>query len=149
MIKRFSVCRCIVVKEKQMEYITQKGVSSVSEVVEVARQLGFADLAEEYFGIICLNAKGEINHYHEVSHGDLISSVTNPREIFKRAMLSNAASIVLIHLHPSGNPTASECDIEATKRIAEVGHIIGIPVIDHVIIGEDYDYYSMKAKGDF
>lgn len=80
-----------------------------------------------------------------VSKGNLNSSIVHPREIFKRAVLNNAASIICMHNHPSGDPTPSQNDIDITKRIDEAGELMGIPLLDHVIIG-DGTYISLKEK---
>ncbi len=75
------------------------------------------------------------------------SSIVHPREIFKTAILSNAASIIISHNHPSGDPTPSKEDISITTRLKECGKILGIEVLDHVIIGEYDKYLSFKEKG--
>ena len=83
-----------------------------------------------------------------MSTGSLNSSIVHPREIFKRAVLQNAASIIICHNHPSGDPTPSQEDINTTKRIYDAGKILGIELLDHVIIG-DNKYTSLKEKGVF
>ena len=84
-----------------------------------------------------LDTKNKIIGAFGVSRGALNSSLVHPREVFKRALLSNAASIMLAHNHPSGDPTPSSEDKATTKRLVEAGDIIGIRVLDHIIIGED------------
>nr|WP_313120027.1 JAB domain-containing protein [Proteiniclasticum ruminis] len=71
----------------------------------------------------------------------------HPREVFKAAVLSNAASIILFHNHPSGDPAPSSEDQTATERIRDCGRLMGIDLLDHIIIGEN-TYYSMREKGD-
>ena len=93
-----------------------------------------------------INAKGEIIEETCISVGDLCSSVTHPREVFVDAVRRSAGSVVFIHNHPSGDPSPSDADIQTTKRLMEAGMILGIPVLDHIIIG-DGEYISMKAKG--
>ena len=93
-----------------------------------------------------INAKGEIIEESQVSVGDLCSSTTHPREVFVDAVRRSAGSVVFIHNHPSGDPAPSEMDIKTTKRLIEVGELLGIPVLDHIIIG-DGQFISMKAKG--
>jgi DNA repair protein RadC len=80
-----------------------------------------------------------------VSIGSLDCSIVHPREVFKDAISSSAASVIFIHNHPSGDPTPSEDDIKMTKRLIEAGEIIGIEVLDHIIIC-DREHLSMKAK---
>lgn len=101
---------------------------------------------KEHFVSILINAKGEIIEETEISIGDLCSSTTHPREVFVDAVRRSAGSVVFVHNHPSGDPSASDTDIKTTKRLIEAGRILGIPVLDHIIIG-DGRYISMKAKG--
>lgn len=96
---------------------------------------------KEYFYIILLDTKNKIIKTEKVSEGILDASIIHPREIFKSAIKSSAARIILVHNHPSGDPTPSEEDIAVTKKLIEVGDLLGIEVIDHVIIG-DNSYYS-------
>ena len=103
-------------------------------------------LKKEHFICLMVNAKGEIIEEHQVSVGDLSSSTTHPREVFIKAIRRSAGSVAFIHNHPSGDPFPSEADIETTKRLVEAGTLLGIPVLDHVIIG-DGTFFSMKAKG--
>lgn len=101
---------------------------------------------KEYFICLLINARGEIIEENDVSIGDLTSSSSHPREVFANAVRRSAGSIVFVHNHPSGNPEPSPADIEQTKRLCQVGTLLGIPVIDHVIIGDGY-YRSMKNLG--
>lgn len=101
---------------------------------------------KEHFVTLLINSKGEVIEESEISIGDLCSSATHPREVFVEAVRRSAGSVVFIHNHPSGDPEASEVDISTTKRLIEAGQILGIPVLDHIIIG-DGRYISMKAKG--
>lgn len=101
---------------------------------------------KEVFKILLLDNKGKIISREIVSMGDLSSSIVHPRETFRSAVKRSAASVILVHNHPSGNPTPSEEDIRATKRIVEAGNILGIAVLDHIIIG-DGTYVSLNAKG--
>lgn len=101
---------------------------------------------KEHFVNLMINVKGEIIEETEVSVGDLCSSTTHPREVFVDAVRRSAGSVVFIHNHPSGDPTPSDSDISTTKRLMEAGEILGIPVLDHIIIG-DGCYVSMRAKG--
>lgn len=99
----------------------------------------------EHFFCVLVNAKGEIIEEAEVSVGDLISSNANPREVFQRAIRRNAGAVIFLHNHPSGDPTPSREDILTTKRLVEVGELLGIPVLDHVVIG-DGTFVSMMAE---
>ena len=101
---------------------------------------------KEHFVSLMINAKGEIIEETEVSIGDLCSSSTHPREVFVDAVKRSAGSVVFLHNHPSGDPSPSDTDIRTTKRLIEAGTILGIPVLDHIIIGDGI-YVSMKAMG--
>ena len=101
---------------------------------------------KEHFYCVMLNAKGEILEEREISVGDLNSSTVHPREVFAGAVKRSAGSMVCIHNHPSGTPEPSRDDIDTTKRLVQAGQLMGIPIIDHIIIG-DGKYVSMKAEG--
>jgi len=101
---------------------------------------------KEHFVSLMINAKGQIIEEAEVSIGDLCSSTTHPREVFVDAVRRSAGSVIFVHNHPSGDPTPSEMDVTTTKRLMEAGDILGIPVLDHIIIG-DGRYVSMRASG--
>ena len=100
---------------------------------------------EEYMYMICMNTKNRIIGVFEISHGSVNASIVSPREIFQKALLANAVSIIVMHNHPSGDPKPSPEDIEVTRRIVEAGKIIGIQVLDHIIVGDQY--VSLKEKG--
>jgi DNA repair protein RadC len=88
----------------------------------------------EHFLVLLLNARHEVMASETVSIGSLNASIVHPREVFKPAILASAASIVLVHNHPSGDPEPSEEDLSITKRLVEVGDLLGIGVLDHVLI---------------
>lgn len=96
--------------------------------------------------VCCLNTKNEPTSISTVSVGSLNSSIVHPREVFKTAVMSNAASIIIAHNHPSGDITPSKEDKDITLRLKEAGDIIGIKLLDHIIIG-DRNYLSLKEKG--
>ena len=100
----------------------------------------------EVFALLCLTTKHRIIAYHEVSRGTLDATIVHPREVFKAAILANAAAIVVCHNHPSGDPSPSSDDIEVTKRLVATGELLGIAVLDHIIVG-DGRYYSFTESG--
>lgn len=104
------------------------------------------DEASEVFAILCLSTKHRVLAYHEVSRGCLDSTLVHPREVFKAAILANAAAIVLAHNHPSGDPAPSPDDTALTRRLVEAGRLIGVDVLDHVVIG-DGRYVSFRERG--
>lgn len=112
----------------------------------VNEHIDLKDADREHFIVFYLDRKSSINAINTVSIGGLNSTHVHPREVFKTALLSSAASIILCHNHPSGDPTPSREDVDITRRLVEVGEILGIDVLDHVIIGVNR-YYSLKEKG--
>ncbi|MBE5036176.1 JAB domain-containing protein [Gallibacter intestinalis] len=99
----------------------------------------------EVFSVVAINAKGQIIGVNDASIGDLFSAIMHPREILKYAILSNAAAIICIHNHPSGDPTPSQEDINSTVRLQDACEIIGIKLLDHIIVGENR-YSSLKNE---
>lgn len=100
----------------------------------------------EHFRVLYLDRKGGVIFMEDVSIGGLHSAIVHPREVFKTAIKKSAASLILVHNHPSGDPSPSIEDIDITRRLIEAGGILGIEVLDHIIIGEG-DYCSMKSQG--
>jgi DNA repair protein RadC len=88
----------------------------------------------EHFLVLLLNARHEVMAIETVSIGSLNASIVHPREVFRPAIINSAASIVLVHSHPSGDPEPSEEDLSITRRLVQVGELVGIAVLDHVII---------------
>ena len=93
-----------------------------------------------------LDAKNRILCFELISLGSLNQSVVHPREVFKSALLSSAAAMILIHNHPSGDPSPSPEDLKITQRLKEAGELLGIKVLDHLVVGETA-YYSFADQG--
>ncbi|MBN2239815.1 MAG: DNA repair protein RadC, partial [Dehalococcoidales bacterium] len=106
------------------------------------------DKKKEYFLALLLDTRNRLIRTAEISVGSLDSSIVHPREVFKEAVSASAASVIFVHNHPSGDTEPSIDDIKLTKRLAEVGDIMGIEVLDHVIIGGK-EYRSLKREGRF
>lgn len=106
------------------------------------------ELTQEVLLVILLNTKNYVIGVKEVFKGSLNSSIVHPREIYKEAIKKSAASIIICHNHPSGDPTPSREDINITLRIKECGKIIGIDLLDHLIIG-GRNFISLKEQGIF
>lgn len=101
------------------------------------------DLRQEWFRVLLLNNRKQVMGYETISVGTLNASLVHPRDVFEKAIRKNASTIVLVHNHPSGNPSPSDEDRHLTKRLTEAGALMGIEVIDHVIVGNG-NYYSFK-----
>lgn len=143
--KRVSIVSCKLVKEASLLY-AQRKISQPEDADSLVR--GFLEDADrEKMILVCLDRKGQPTVIQIISIGTLHSSLVHPREVFKTAILANSASIILAHNHPSSDPTPSCEDIEVTKRIKEAGEIIGIELLDHLIIGTDGNFISLKKIG--
>ena len=103
-------------------------------------------LDREHFKVISLGTKNRVEAVDDISVGSLNASLVHPREVFKNAVKRNAAGVILIHNHPSGDPTPSREDLQITKRLVEAGEIMGISVYDHLIFGER-NFISLKEQG--
>lgn len=132
------------VKESSFLYQTRQILSPNDAYEMIKEQLEGLD--REQFIIACLNTKNEPTNISVVSVGSLNKAIVHPREVFKTAILSNAASIMAFHNHPSGDTTPSDQDIQLTNRLYEAGELLGIKVLDHLIIG-DGSFTSLKEKG--
>lgn len=141
-LKRINVVSIKMVRESSVLY-NMRRISEPKDIVDLGKKF-LDELDREELIVACLNAKNEVNSVNIVSIGSLNNSIVHPREVFKTAILSNAASIVMIHNHPSGDVTPSK---EITLRIKESGTILGICLLDHIIIGND-TYYSFKEHGE-
>jgi len=143
--------------DKRVDIVTIKMVKNHSITIE-PRQITSADDASrlifreigcmdrEAFILICLNAKSEPTSIGVIHIGTLTIAMVHPREIYKMAILSNAASIIIGHNHPSGNVEPSLQDYEITKRIVSAGGLIGIEVLDHIIVSEDEKMFSLRKS---
>ncbi len=103
--------------------------------------------SREHFWALALSTKNHLLRTVEVSVGSLNASIVHPRELFREAVAAAAASIVVVHNHPSGDPTPSGADIQLTRRLVKAGDVMGIEVLDHVVIGDDGDHASMRELG--
>ena len=133
-----------VIREDMPAYMATDRFTSPQQVFEMFRDLVIE--TKEHFLCLHLDGKNRIICMDRVSIGSLNQSVVHVREVLKSALLSSAAGILLIHNHPSGDPNPSPEDIILTKRLKEAGLLIGIPVLDHIIIG-DGQYVSFVERG--
>lgn len=110
---------------------------------EIAKNLLKSD--REKFICIRLNVKNQLISFEVISIGSLTSSIVHPREVYKGAIVENAASVIFMHNHPSGDPEPSMDDIEITSRLKKAGDILGIDVLDHIIVARN-GFYSFKQS---
>ncbi|MEA2020805.1 MAG: DNA repair protein RadC [Patescibacteria group bacterium] len=104
------------------------------------------DKKKEHFTLVCLNARNYILSIETISIGTLDSSLAHPREIFLPAIKNSAASVIIAHNHPSGDPTPSKNDKDLTQRLCKAGKILGIKIADHVIVTQE-DFLSFVEEG--
>lgn len=107
--------------------------------------LSLHESPQELVYVFYLNNKGGFVGYELVSKGGISDALVYPRDIYRGAIVLNAASIIMVHSHPSGDPTPSEVDNDLTKRLHECGEILGIKFLDHIVIGRSY--FSYKEEG--
>ena len=141
--------KLMIVKDSGKEAVKRYSITSSKDIYNLAtRTLSayFGGHNREEFVIILLDGKNRMSTIHSVSVGCLTASIVHPREVFKMAILGNAASLILCHNHPSGDANPSNEDIEITKRLVAAGDLLGIKILDHVIIGEG-SYVSFADKG--
>ena len=142
--KRVDIVQVKLVREKSMLYKGRR-VRSPIDAYELIRDF-LGDVDREHFIVLCMDTKNQPTCIQTVHIGSLNASIVHPREVLKPAILSNAASILIAHNHPSNDITPSKEDIEVTKRLMDAGDIVGIDVLDHLILGED-DFCSLKESG--
>lgn len=136
------------IRESGPWYVTGY-IKSPDDVYKMVQDyLDLENCDREHFVVIYLNRKGSVTAANVVSIGGLHSSIVHPREVFKPAILTSSSSMILVHNHPSGDPTPSHEDIELTRRLINAGDILGIKVLDHIIIGANGKNVSLKAQGN-
>ncbi|WP_369823952.1 RadC family protein [Sporosarcina sp. P26b] len=144
--KRVDIVSLRLVKEASLLY-KDRAIRSPEDGYNLFKQF-LGELDREYFVVMCLDVKNQPTAMNVCHIGSLNASLVHPREIMKSAILSNAASIIVLHNHPSGQPEPSPEDIDVTKRLVEAGSIMGIELLDHIVIGSD-SFVSLKDKGYF
>jgi DNA repair protein RadC len=140
---RIPVYRVALVRERSL---TQLERPQIRDAQSAAATLS-AYLAEEdreHLVVLLLNNKNRVIGINTVSIGSLTSSLAHPREVFKPAILANAAAIIVAHNHPSGEPQPSQKDIELTQRLHAAADLLGIKLLDHIILGENGCWYSFQ-----
>lgn len=143
-MKHIQVVSVRLVRESTVSYEPRQLTGS-KHAYQLFRQL-LENLDREAVWVACVNTKSEVNCLSQVSLGSLDSSSANPREVFKVAILSNAAAIIIAHNHPSGDPTPSPEDHRFTQLLKEAGTMMGMKLLDHLILGEG-SYYSFADSG--
>ena len=133
---------------KEPPLLTDKPVNSPGRAVEVLYDL-LHDMDREFLIVVNLKADMTPINMNIASIGTVNASLSSPRELLKSAVLSNAAATMLFHNHPSGNLTPSQADLNLTNRVIKAFGLLDIPVMDHIILGPERQYYSMRENGKF
>jgi len=142
--KKVDIITLKVVRESSLLYKPRK-IQGPEDAFELVRSF-LEDADREMFTVIYLNTKNEPTAIHTVSVGTLNSSLVHPREVFKAAVMVNAASLILAHNHPSNDVQPSREDIEITRKLVDAGNILGVQVLDHIVVGSGR-FRSMKNAG--
>lgn len=142
--KRINIISLKMVRESSILYDIRR-LTTPSDAAGLGRQF-LEDLDREQVLVCCLDNKKQPVSINVVSIGTINCSEVHPREVFKTAVLSNAASIILFHNHPSGDPEPSPEDINITERIKEAGKILGIELLDHIVIGTEGSFCSLRER---
>lgn len=122
-------------------------VTHAQQVADVFTKL-IEHEAQEVFVVIMLDTRHRIMGWHEVSRGTLTASLVHPREVFAPALRLGAAAVIVAHNHPSGDPEPSEEDKTVTERLRDAGKILGVPMLDHVVVGAG-KWVSMRERMSF
>lgn len=142
--KRVQIVQVKLVREKSLLYKERK-IRSPHDAYTLMKEF-IGDVDREHFVVLCLDTKNQPTCIQVVHIGSLNASIVHPREVLKSALLSNSASIIVGHNHPSDIATPSPEDIEVTERLKDAGKILGIDLLDHLIICTD-SFTSLKEKG--
>jgi DNA repair protein RadC len=118
---------------------------AASCVPVIAQYIGDAD--RELFVVAMLTIRHRLLGLHTVAVGCLTSTLVHPREVFKPAILAGSAALVIAHNHPSGDPEPSADDVALTRRLVAAGQLLGIEILDHLVLGEDGRFVSLRSRG--
>lgn len=139
-----AVFETVTVKEAILDYLDPvRRFSSPQLVFETFSYL--RKECKEHFIALHLDGKNRIACIDQISVGSMNQSIAHPREVFKTALLSSAAGLILIHNHPTGDPAPSSEDLAITRRLKEAGDLLGIAVLDHIIIGDTYVSFAERG----
>ena len=132
-------------RRRSAEAIQQKKITSSKQAHDILQEY-LADANYEQFCILLLNRANHLIRTIVISDGGISGTVADPKKIFKMALENNASSIILGHNHPSGQVTPSDVDIALTRKLCQGGLLLDMPVLDHIIVGDE-KYYSFKDEG--
>jgi len=143
-MKKVDIVHLKIVRETS--FFTIPKVESPEDAHRLLREFIGSEADRELFVLLCLDTKNQPTTIQVIAIGTLDSMLIHPREVYKTAILANAASIICAHWHPSGDPEPSPEDVASTKRLIRTGKIVGIKLLDHLILGAGHDYLSFKER---
>jgi len=136
------------VREATVEVYAKSRITSSTDARDVARayHIKMGETFQEHFTILTLDTKHHPITYHKITTGTLDASLVHPREVFFKAIADRCAAVLLIHNHPSGDPTPSREDRQVTDRLTDAGKIIGIQVLDHIVVGDGGEWLTQSIR---
>ncbi len=144
MSKQYSMTQLLLMVQEEAQRLDIKRITSAQDVYSLLQDYSIKD--REHFITITLDGRSKIIEKRVIHIGTLNQSLVHPREIFRSAILDNAAGVIISHNHPSGTLEASRADVQITQRLKEVAKLVGIELLDHVIISKE-GYYSFSDEG--
>lgn len=142
-IKKYTVQ---LVRESEIQY-SGETITSPKQGMKIINQIfNMSNQPTEIFVLLALDAKKHPIGYFLVSQGTINCTIVSPRDVFQRALLTNAHSIIVAHNHPSGDPTPSKEDKNVTQNIRDIGEIMRIELVDHIIFGDEGRYFSFAEQ---
>jgi DNA repair protein RadC len=141
--------RCALIREESPPWLVgeSKKFCGPKDVARLMKAAGYTDSPQEHFVAFLVDARHELVGMIEVSRGTIDASLVHPREVFRAAILANAAAILVAHNHPSGDIKSSSDDREVTRKLQSAGELIGIALLDHVIVGSG-GYVALRENGE-
>ena len=144
MTKPYSMTQLLLMVKEEAQRLEIERITSAQNVYSLLHE--YSTKEKEHFITITLDGRSKIIEKRVIHIGTLNQSLVHPREVFRPAILDNAAGIIIAHNHPSGTLEASRADIQITQRLKEVAKLVGIELLDHVIISKE-GYYSFSDEG--
>lgn len=143
---RIAKYRVALVREGSIATTWDRTVRQASDVAALMAPMA-NETDREGFWVILLDGRNKVIGINLIALGSLTSALIHPRETYKSAILANAAALILCHNHPSGDPSPSQEDVSLSRRLYEVGELLGIRVLDHIVIGENGAFRSLAEEG--
>ena len=138
----------VVCESPMLESAYGESIRSAKSVADIMMPL-LQEEVVEVFTVLLLNGKHRVVGMAEVSRGTLTTALVHPREVFGPALRLSSAAIIVVHNHPSGDPEPSLEDVEVTRRLIAAGRVLGVPLLDHVIVGDAGRFTSLRERLEF